>query len=689
MAEKRDFQEFIDLTGIDEGKDVALPSIESDEGPPAKLSRVEYGRRDEHHLHLSDNNSFFPASSFIVPPPAASRLIKNYPKFDEHLNRSRGSEQPGFLHRGSHLALPITGSGLQKSVYDSNRIARDVLIAFDAHPDRGGLNSHLKTHLLSLFNAISEKPDLGTIDIEYFRMQHTSSRASLHGFGDLIPSNRQIQHTLQNPGAERFPMRNPVILPPRGGGYVGNGGQPIVNFQSQDSHSNHHGNTRAGTWQQHPQQLASVHSHRSSLRYGDTIGGDSRASAHHTYQQHSQLLSYQSQSGYSSPYGSYPVHSVQPQSVPQYEMPSYKELGNIHHPGGLLSTPRAPMSPSAVSVVLPQISETLSDSPGIPARRGRPPESLSRPGAAARESGVPKRMGRPPKDYTALVADNNNDLLLAKTPGCSSNVTYAASNQPSNNALAISVQLPKKRGRPFKNPELANAPAERVPKKRGRPPKDPSSVKKIPLPEPNYLKYKCEWKGCPAELHNLKTLNLHIAKVHKNRENGMFICLWNRCATLPNSDNNTEALFNPSADAHYRFDLEEEWLKHIGDEHMQPYAWYMGDGPRSSFERSERSQSLASASWLHDENGRQVTPSVENQPIEDGNPKRNNAQRFERKVLGLDVIFDPINYDEEPAQEQGGGSREDEGMETDGGEDARTESEREEIETRGDRMDES
>jgi hypothetical protein len=81
---------------------------------------------------------------------------------------------------------------------------------------------------------------------------------------------------------------------------------------------------------------------------------------------------------------------------------------------------------------------------------------------------------------------------------------------------------------------------------------------------------------------------------------------------------------------------------------------------------------LGSASWLHDENGRQVTPSVENQPIEDGNPKKNNAQRFERKVLGLDVIFDPVNSSENitgPAQEQDGGSQEDVDMESDGGED--------------------
>jgi hypothetical protein len=584
MATKRDYQEFIDLTGTDEGKDIALPSIESDEGPSAKLSRVEYGRQEEHHLyaqHLRDNNSFFPASTFNVRPPAASQSITNTSGFDEHLNKPRGSEQPAFLNKRSRLALPITGSGLQKFVYDSNTIARDVLIAFDAHPDRGGLNSHLKTHLLSLFSG--DRSDLGTIDLEHFRTQQIISHGPLHGPGNMIPSNRQTLHARQNPGAEKFPMRNPVI-PTRGASYLGSNtcGQSMVNSQSQDSHSGHHGSTYTGTWQQHQQQLASVPSDLSSLRYGDTTGGDTNFSAHQTYQQHNQPSSYQLESGYSSPYGLPPVNPIQPQSVPQYKMHSSKELKHVYPSAGPSSTPRAPIASSAVSVVLPQISETLSSSANTPARRGRPSQSLSNPGTAAKESGAPKRRGRPPKDYTALVADKNPDILLAKTTGHSSQVTPAASNQASDNALKVLVQLPKKRGRPFKNPELVGAPVERIPKKRGRPPRVSLPAKQLTRLEPKYLTYKCEWRGCLAELHNLETLNLHVLKVHKKRENGVFICEWNRCTTSQNMDDRMEVSSRSGTDTHHQFELEEEWLKHISDEHMQPYAWYMGDGPRSS-----------------------------------------------------------------------------------------------------------
>ncbi|PQE30967.1 c2h2 finger domain-containing protein [Rutstroemia sp. NJR-2017a WRK4] len=640
MATKRDYQEFIDLTGTDDDKDIALPSIESDEGPLAKLSRLEYGRPEEHHLysqHPRDNNSLFTASSFNTHPPEASRSITDTSNTDGHLNKPIASEQLGFLNKGSRLALPITGSGLQKFVYDSNTIARDVLIAFNAHPDRGGLNAHLKAPPGSLLSVMSEKWDLGTIDLEYFRTQQIIPRGPLHGPRNMIPSNR---------------------------------GQSMVNSQSQDSRAGHHGSTHTGTWQQHQQKLASVPSHSSSLRYGDTTGGDTNFFARQTSQQHNQPLSYQPESGYSLPYGPAPTNTFQPQFTPQNRMYSSKKLTHERSSASPSSTPRAPITSSAVSVVLPQVSGTLSTSANTPAQRGRPSQSVSNPGAAAKQSGAPKRRGRPPKDYTALVADKNPDILLAKTSGHSSEVTPAASYQPSNNAPKVLVELPKKRGRRFKNQESAGAPAERIPKKRGRPPRASLPEKQLALLEPKYLAYQCEWRGCHAELHNLETLNLHVFKVHKKRQNGKFVCEWNRCTTSQNMDDRTEVSSHSSTDARYQFSLEEDWLRHIRDEHMQPYAWYMGDGPRSSLERSERSPSLASASWLHDENGRQVTPSVENQPIEDGNPKKNNAQRFERKVLGLDVIFDPVNSSENmtgPAQEQDGGSQEDVDMESDGG----------------------
>jgi hypothetical protein len=49
---------------------------------------------------------------------------------------------------------------------------------------------------------------------------------------------------------------------------------------------------------------------------------------------------------------------------------------------------------------------------------------------------------------------------------------------------------------------------------------------------------------------------------------------------------------------------------------------------------------------LNDEDGRQVTPSVKNQPIEEGRAKDNNARRFVRKIDGIHWIYERIKSPE-------------------------------------------
>jgi hypothetical protein len=47
--------------------------------------------------------------------------------------------------------------------------------------------------------------------------------------------------------------------------------------------------------------------------------------------------------------------------------------------------------------------------------------------------------------------------------------------------------------------------------------------------------------------------------------------------------------------------------------------------------------------WLFDENGNQVTPSVEGQPIEEGSPRENNLRRFKKTRVGLHVVYERVN----------------------------------------------
>lgn len=94
--------------------------------------------------------------------------------------------------------------------------------------------------------------------------------------------------------------------------------------------------------------------------------------------------------------------------------------------------------------------------------------------------------------------------------------------------------------------------------------------------EPQYQVYKCHWKGCKAELHNLSTLKKHIVKIHgRPTLGGVFECLWQPCTARSNPvDVHADAAKVASwADM-------DGWIHHIDEEHLQPVAWELGDGPR-------------------------------------------------------------------------------------------------------------
>jgi hypothetical protein len=60
----------------------------------------------------------------------------------------------------------------------------------------------------------------------------------------------------------------------------------------------------------------------------------------------------------------------------------------------------------------------------------------------------------------------------------------------------------------------------------------------------------------------------------------------------------------------------------------------------------EKPQPAVTYSWVHGVDERQVTPSVRDQPIEDGRAKDNNAARFVKKREGLYVVLVPIEKPE-------------------------------------------
>ncbi|RQM08802.1 hypothetical protein DH86_00002934, partial [Scytalidium sp. 3C] len=184
-----------------------------------------------------------------------------------------------------------------------------------------------------------------------------------------------------------------------------------------------------------------------------------------------------------------------------------------------------------------------------------------------------------------------------------------------------------------------------VPRKRGRPPSKPQKPMTLQLPEPKYIPFICEWQDCSAELQNLDTLRRHISVVHgKAQDSGLYSCLWGKCGKqlAQIQGGSYEALMKAN-----EFWTEQDWREHVNEAHLIPFAWHMGDGPKgTTFDTTAKLREEQSIRWLLDSEGRQVTPSIKNQLIEEGDARENNRMRFVWKRVGVDYILVPRESDE-------------------------------------------
>lgn len=269
------------------------------------------------------------------------------------------------------------------------------------------------------------------------------------------------------------------------------------------------------------------------------------------------------------------------------------------------------------------------------ARRGRPPGSSRGDTPSKKHSTSPKKRGRP--------------------------FRILGESSPAN------PEVPKKRGRPFKSAEVeARAPRissslEPGARKRGRPAKNNHELVFLPPPVPIFHPFLCEWEDCPAELHNLETLQNHIIKVHtKKLEANKVLCLWAKCRKLLEDDAQKSNEVNTSR---LRFETKQELRDHLIKAHLIPFSWHMGEGPKATslgmFSRSRNRKHLSnsistdvtkrtdpsvSSPWLYDSAGNMVTPSLEGQHIEQGKPAENNAKKFTKVREGLDILLVPIDH---------------------------------------------
>lgn len=93
---------------------------------------------------------------------------------------------------------------------------------------------------------------------------------------------------------------------------------------------------------------------------------------------------------------------------------------------------------------------------------------------------------------------------------------------------------------------------------------------------PQYQSFKCRWKNCPADLHNLETLKKHIFKVHRVAANGNVLpCLWADCGDGPSQHPDSKT----NMDGAHVFEFDRDWHDHIQKSHIDPLSWQLGDGP--------------------------------------------------------------------------------------------------------------
>ncbi|KAJ9255139.1 hypothetical protein DTO195F2_6355 [Paecilomyces variotii] len=176
-------------------------------------------------------------------------------------------------------------------------------------------------------------------------------------------------------------------------------------------------------------------------------------------------------------------------------------------------------------------------------------------------------------------------------PASPANLTQST-HKPSSLSFSQSINdsspaLPK--------PDKGNAMVTPAPRRRGRPPgsknKNPTKAAmrgakvEVAVPvqssPPRYSIYRCEWENCDAELHDLKTFERHLRKVHAP---STLTCAWFNCPAGKTA-----------------FKTNEDLCQHLKQTHVASLAWQLGDGPLVG-------RTVPVQDFLHGPQGSSITP---------------------------------------------------------------------------------
>lgn len=230
---------------------------------------------------------------------------------------------------------------------------------------------------------------------------------------------------------------------------------------------------------------------------------------------------------------------------------------------------------------------------------------------------------RPPRP--ALSNGTSSTLLMTRdgTPASGTEQKPRARHKESRSGMRIAATRSSGVGLACPIPLKPSKPAGGTSKPSRRPNRPPTPPPRHVYNElePQFLRFFCEWKDCPAELQNFETLQRHVFKVHGASE----VCMWGRCAHAP---------YRPS------LVTDEDFRNHMHDNHLTPFVWHTGDGPKNGCGVPKvvgmRGDTSVPPPYLFDARGIQVTPSVRNQRYETQEELRERRRRLARLRLERD-----------------------------------------------------
>lgn len=303
-----------------------------------------------------------------------------------------------------------------------------------------------------------------------------------------------------------------------------------------------------------------------------------------------------------------------------------------------LSTSRIPLQPSATGLTpgRPRLELVINISP----HKRQPGEKLWDEAAMAEEEGEPatsapprrnKRPGGPSLPTTntttqAPASKRPRGRPKGGRPGMPSLKTGQLTASAHRYIGKDVNRIPKPPAAP---PSGAVAPSGQ--RRPGRPPRPPSPTPRDvweALTPPRYVPFLCEWVGCKAELQNAETLRRHVRKVHGLAD--PLVCRWGSCGRR-------------EWQGVTAFGREGDFYEHVDKRHLLPFVWHVGDGHRNgtclvdSSEEERVRDGGRVPGYLLGPDGKQVTPWVKEQKLEDFLTWRKNRRRLKAIILQRDA----------------------------------------------------